>query len=72
MILMNSFAFELVMLCWFYSPPEEEPAVDAFVTINIVRSSYLLLFLNTLHSSYLGVGSLSMARLNVPCRRWAS
>jgi len=36
MILMNSFAFELVMLCWFYSPPEEEPAVDAFVTINIV------------------------------------
>ena len=36
MILLNSFAFELLMLCLFYSAPDEREEGDPLVTINIV------------------------------------
>ena len=36
MILLNSFAFELLMLCLFYSAPDERDEGDPLVSINIV------------------------------------
>ena len=39
MILLNSFAYEVILLCLFYSPPsapEDEGEEEAYVTINIV------------------------------------